>query len=84
MPRTDSRPRSAIQPSQLRRSTTDRWIGGVSGGLADVTGIPSWSWRILFVLTALVHGLGLVMYILMWIFVPLRTDAPQLVSPRKE
>src|SRR4051794_1696043 len=54
---------------QLRRSTTDRWIGGVCGGLAEVTGIPSWSWRILFVLTALLHGVGLVMYILLWIFV---------------
>ena len=69
---------------QLRRSTTDRWIGGVSGGLADVTGIPSWSWRILFVLTALLHGVGLVMYVLLWIFVPLGTDMPQRIVPPKE
>ncbi|MBK7470196.1 MAG: PspC domain-containing protein [Betaproteobacteria bacterium] len=66
---------------QLRRSSTDRWIGGVSGGLADVTGIPSWSWRILFVLTALLHGLGLVMYVLLWIFVPLQTEMPRPVTP---
>ncbi|MEO8135616.1 MAG: PspC domain-containing protein [Betaproteobacteria bacterium] len=69
---------------QLRRSTTDRWIGGVSGGLAEVTGIPSWSWRILFVLTALLHGVGLVMYILLWIFVPLQTHASQPVTPSRE
>ena len=60
---------------QLRRSNTDRWIGGVCGGLDDVTGIPAWSWRILFVLTALLHGVGLVMYLLLWIFVPLQLPA---------
>src|SRR6185436_8567784 len=53
-------PGSAL--NQLRRSLTDRWIGGVSGGLAEVMGIPSWSWRILFVLSALLHGLGLIIY----------------------
>jgi len=56
--------------SRLRRSHDDSWIGGVCGGLGEQTGIPSWSWRILFVLTALLHGLGLLMYVLLWIFVP--------------
>jgi len=58
--------------SRLHRSLTDRWIGGVSGGLGQLTGIPSWSWRILFVLTAFLHGLGVIMYILLWIFVPVQ------------
>ena len=56
---------------QLRRSISDRWIGGVCGGLAQMTNIPAWSWRILFVLTLLLNGLGAAMYILLWIFVPL-------------
>ena len=77
-----SEPASTLR--QLRRSTTDRWIGGVAGGLTDVTGIPSWSWRILFVLTALLHGLGLVIYILLWIFVPLQTVTTQPITPLKE
>ncbi len=55
----------------MTRSLHDRWIGGVCGGLAVATGIPAWAWRILFVLTALLHGLGLLMYVLLWIFVPL-------------
>jgi phage shock protein C len=55
----------------LSRSLTDRWFGGVSGGLAKATTIPSWAWRVLFILTALLHGLGLLVYILLWIFVPL-------------
>ena len=69
---TPKQPGSALR--QLRRSLTDRWIGGVSGGLAEVTGIPSWSWRVLFVLTACLHGLGIVMYILLWIFVPVESE----------
>ena len=65
---------------EFRRSLADRWIGGVCGGLGDITGVPSWTWRILFVLTAFLHGLGIIMYILLWIFVP-----PQLLSlPRPQ
>ena len=63
-------PESASTLSRLRRSRSDRWLGGVCGGLAELTGIPTWSWRILFVLTAFLHGLGLLMYVLLWIFVP--------------
>ena len=70
--------------NQFRRSNTDRWLGGVCGGLAEMTGIPSWSWRILFVLTAFLHGLGLIMYVLLWIFVPAQTDVPQRVTPLRE
>jgi phage shock protein C len=77
---TPATPASALR--ELRRSLVDRWIGGVCGGLADSTGIPSWSWRILFVLTAFLHGLGLVMYILLWIFVPLqRVALPRPATP---
>ena len=75
---------SASALRQLRRSLRDRWIGGVCGGLAEVTGIPSWAWRILFVLTALLHGLGIVMYILLWIFVPVQTETTQPVVPVRE
>ena len=47
--------------SQFMLSNSERWIGGVCGGLADLTQIPAWSWRVLFVLTALLHGLGVIM-----------------------
>ena len=66
----------------MTRSLDDRWIGGVCGGMSVSTGIPSWAWRILFVLTALLHGLGLLMYILLWIFVPLaKPDSSQPSGP---
>lgn len=70
------RPPSALH--HLTRSKSDRWIGGVCGGLAEMTNIPTWSWRLLFVLALLLHGLGLVMYLLLWIFVPLERE--QLIA----
>lgn len=54
----------------LHRSSHNRWIGGVCGGMAEVTGTPPWLWRLTFVALALCHGCGLLFYILMWIFLP--------------
>jgi phage shock protein C len=70
--------------SRLHRSLADRWFGGVCGGLGELTGIPAWSWRILFVLTAFLHGLGAVMYVLLWVFVPVRADVAKEVVGTKE
>jgi phage shock protein C len=54
----------------LRRSRDDRWFGGVCGGLGQFTDIPSWIWRLFFVLTVVCAGTGILIYLLMWIFVP--------------
>jgi len=56
--------------NRLRRSRSDRWIGGVCGGVAALTGVDSWIWRLLLVLMAFFGGTGLLLYILLWIFVP--------------
>jgi phage shock protein PspC (stress-responsive transcriptional regulator) len=55
---------------RFQRSLTKRWIGGVAGGLENVSTIPAWTWRVLFVLTAFLNGLGLLVYVILWIFVP--------------
>ncbi|KQZ45189.1 PspC domain-containing protein [Duganella sp. Root1480D1] len=60
----------AAEVGKLRRSTTDRWLGGVCGGIARQSGIESWIWRLIFVLVATCLGFGGLIYILMWIFVP--------------
>lgn len=57
------------------KSDTDRWIGGVCGGLGEHTSIPSWIWRLLFVLFVICYGVGLLVYILLWIFVPRKAPA---------
>lgn len=54
----------------FRRSRADRWLGGLCGGLAVSTGVDSWIWRLMFTLLLFVGGTGLLLYILLWIFVP--------------
>ena len=56
--------------SRLRRSRTDRWLGGVCGGLGRVSGIDAWIWRLVFALCVIFAGFGILIYLLMWIFVP--------------
>ena len=60
----------ASEIGALRRSRTDRWLGGVCGGLAKASGMESWIWRLVFVLFTVTFGFGLLIYLLMWIFVP--------------
>ncbi len=62
----------------FRRSASDRWLGGICGGLAVSTGMEAWLWRILFVLL-LCTGFGLIAYLLLWIFVPLQSNTPPLL-----
>jgi phage shock protein C len=52
------------------RSRKDRWIGGICGGLGKHTPLPSWTWRLIFTLFLLIWGMGLLLYVLLWIFVP--------------
>lgn len=65
----------------LRRSTSDHWLGGVCGGLAEATGLEAWLWRILFVAFVALGGTGILLYIVMWIFVPLESSVPRLNQP---
>ena len=55
---------------QLSRSRTDRMLGGVCGGLGRQTDLPTWAWRVIFVLTFVYFGAGLVIYLLLWVFLP--------------
>jgi phage shock protein C len=54
----------------FRRSRTDRWLGGVCGGIARSTGVESWLWRLLFAALFICAGFGALVYALLWIFVP--------------
>jgi phage shock protein C len=67
---TSTPPPAVAAINALRRSGTDRWIGGVCGGIARATGVDSWVWRLLFALLVFCAGAGVVLYLLLWIFVP--------------
>jgi phage shock protein C len=75
--------RTAIGNSldSLRRSRSDRWIGGVCGGLGHFTDIPVWLWRMGFVIFVLCGGAGIVAYLLMWLFVPI--EQPEGYRPQQ-
>jgi phage shock protein C len=65
-----SAPPALAALNALRRSRSDRWIAGVCGGLAPATGADAWVWRLLFAILFFCGGAGLVIYLLLWIFVP--------------
>jgi phage shock protein C len=55
---------------KLYRSSRDRMLGGVAGGLAEYFEIDSTLVRIIFVITLFIGGTGIIAYILLWIVVP--------------
>jgi phage shock protein PspC (stress-responsive transcriptional regulator) len=55
---------------QLRRSRSDKVIGGVGGGLAEYSGIDALLWRVGFVALALAGGTGVLVYLLLWLLMP--------------
>lgn len=56
---------------RLYRSRRDRMIAGVCGGLADYFEIdPTWV-RLIFLVFLLLGGSALLIYLLMWLIVPL-------------
>ncbi len=61
-----------MQPSGLTRSTTDRWIAGVCGGIARRFGISATLVRLTYVLISLISAAfpGLLFYFLLWILIP--------------
>ena len=63
-------PQGVAAINAFKRSRSDRWFGGVCGGLGAVTGLASWMWRLIFGALFLCGGAGLLIYVLMWIFVP--------------
>ena len=50
------------------KSEKDRWFAGICGGLSECTSLPSWLWRLIFIILFFIGFLGLLTYILIWIF----------------
>src|SRR5215218_2665810 len=66
--------------TQLRRSRTDKMLGGVSGGLAEYSGIDPLLWRVGFVALAFAGGSGVLVYLLLWLLMP--ADPVGAAAPR--
>lgn len=69
---------------RLRRSTTDRHVAGVAGGLARHFDIDPLIVRIAFVVLAFFGGAGIILYAAGWLLVPEDNDqrAPFDLDPR--
>ena len=63
-------PGAGLAINRLRLSVADKWIAGVCGGIARLTGVESWIWRMLFVIGLLLGGFTIFLYVVLWIFVP--------------
>lgn len=82
-PQQEQHPRASAQGmggalNALQRSRDDRWLGGVCGGLAQVSGLASWLWRLIFVGLVSCHGFGVLAYLLLWLLVPV--EKPPLLQ----
>src|SRR5215207_5434369 len=68
-------PQPEEPPRRLTRSTGDRLIGGVAGGLGRHLGVDPLAIRIAFVILTFAGGLGLIAYLLCLLFVPVDDPA---------
>ena len=57
---------------KLYRSETNRWLLGVCGGLGEYFNVDPTLIRILFIVFALVFGGGLLLYLILWIIMPMK------------
>lgn len=55
---------------RLTRSTTDKKIAGVCGGLARYFGLDVTIIRIVFLISLIFGGLGLWIYLIVWLVAP--------------
>ena len=59
---------------KLERNINNKVIGGVCSGLADYFEIDTAIMRVLFAFLLLIGGLGLLIYLILWIALPARRD----------
>jgi phage shock protein PspC (stress-responsive transcriptional regulator) len=71
----------AAPAKRLMRSTRDKKIGGVCAGLAEYFDLDPTLVRIVWLLAVFCAGTGLLLYIILWIALPLAPAAPVLAVP---
>jgi len=67
----------------LTRSRSDKFIGGVCGGLARSLGIDAGIVRVAAVLLALFTQIGWVAYLVLWAVLPLEEGGPTGIDEAK-
>lgn len=60
--------------THLYRSETDRYLAGICGGIAEYFGLDSTLVRVLFITIILLGGSGLVVYFILWLVIPTKSE----------
>ena len=56
-------------------SATERRIAGICGLFGVYTPIPAWIWRTLFLALLLCGGIGLAVYLIVWLCLPASSES---------
>jgi phage shock protein C len=62
--------------ARLTRSETEKRIAGVCGGIAEYFDIDPTVVRVVFVLLAILTGVGIPIYVVLWIILPKGSPVP--------
>jgi phage shock protein C len=85
MPEADSANHEAGATRRLMRSTANRRIAGVCGGIADYCGVDATPLRLVWIILSVVPGAivgGLLAYVIAWAVIPKGTSVAQIVPAR--
>jgi len=55
----------------------EAWVGGVCGGVAYWLGWSTWIVRLVWTFASFSYGAGIILYILLWIFMPEWKTVPE-------
>ena len=61
---------------RLQRSRTERMIAGVCGGIAEYFEVDPTLVRLIWVAVSLMAGVGVLLYLIMWVVMPLEHPEP--------
>ncbi len=68
----------------MYRDPDNRIIGGVCSGMAAYWSIDSWIARVIFIILAMPGGLGIFIYIVLWIVLPEAKTTAQKIQMKGE
>jgi phage shock protein C len=63
---------------RLQRSRTEKMIGGVCGGFAEYFNVDPTLVRVIWVAMTLIVGIGILLYLILWLVMPLESPAQPL------
>jgi phage shock protein PspC (stress-responsive transcriptional regulator) len=76
MPLRDGAPAAGGAGGRLRLSAKERMIGGVCGGLGEHFELDPILFRAAFLVLAFLGGLGILLYVVLWLLMPGPARAP--------